>query len=230
MRELRARVGAEVRKVVVGQDDVVDLILAAIAVNGHVLLEGVPGVAKTLLATSLARALGMSFRRVQFTLDMLPSDLTGTMTLRWSPDSRVQELTFRPGPVFTNVTHMIPLEFPVLIIIPALFIDFLLNRYAQKNKWLLALMLGATYLVVMLLVHWPLGDFLISPAARNWIFGQNYFAYVVPPSEYHWQFEFVDRAATFGLFCRGLGIALVVAILSSRVGLAAGDALRRLRR
>ena len=73
MRELRARVGAEVRKVVVGQDDVVDLILAAIAVNGHVLLEGVPGVAKTLLATSLARALGMSFRRVQFTLDMLPS-------------------------------------------------------------------------------------------------------------------------------------------------------------
>ena len=103
MRELRARVGAEVRKVVVGQDDVVDLILAAIAVNGHVLLEGVPGVAKTLLATSLARALGMSFRRVQFTPDMLPSDLTGTMTLRWSPDSRVQELTFRPGPVFTNV-------------------------------------------------------------------------------------------------------------------------------
>jgi MoxR-like ATPase len=89
--------------VVVGQDDVVDLILAAIAVNGHVLLEGVPGVAKTLLATSLARALGMSFRRVQFTPDMLPSDLTGTMTLRWSPDSRVQELTFRPGPVFTNV-------------------------------------------------------------------------------------------------------------------------------
>ncbi len=97
------RVASEVRKVVVGQDDVVDLVLAALAVNGHVLLEGVPGVAKTLLANALARALGMSFRRVQFTPDMLPSDLTGTMTLRWSPDSRVQELTFRPGPVFTNV-------------------------------------------------------------------------------------------------------------------------------
>lgn len=103
MRDLRERIGAEVRKVVVGQDDVVDLILAALAVNGHVLLEGVPGVAKTLLANALARALGMSFRRVQFTPDMLPSDLTGTMTLRWSPDSRVQELGFRPGPVFTNV-------------------------------------------------------------------------------------------------------------------------------
>jgi MoxR-like ATPase len=103
VRELRARVGAEVRKVVVGQDDVVDLVVAALAVNGHVLLEGVPGVAKTLLANALARALGISFRRVQFTPDMLPSDLTGTMTLRWSPDSRVQELAFRAGPVFTNV-------------------------------------------------------------------------------------------------------------------------------
>ena len=134
------------------------------------------------------------------------------------------------GPVYTNVTHMIPLQFPVLIIIPALVIDFLLNRYAQKNKWLLAAMLGSAYLVVMLLVHWPLGDFLIAPAARNWIFGQNYFSYGVPPSDYHWQFEFIDREATFSLLCRGIGIALVVAILSSRVGLAAGDAMRRLRR
>ena len=82
MRELRDRVSAEVGKVVVGQDDVVDLLLAAVAVSGHVLLEGVPGVAKTLLANATARALGVSFRRVQFTPDMLPSDLTGTMTLR----------------------------------------------------------------------------------------------------------------------------------------------------
>src|SRR5690349_12063422 len=67
------------------------------AVGGHVLLEGVPGVAKTLMANALARALGVEFRRVQFTPDMLPSDLTGTMTLRGS------QLTFRPGPVFTNV-------------------------------------------------------------------------------------------------------------------------------
>ena len=104
MRELRDRVSAEVNKVVVGQDDVVDLLLAAIAVNGHVLLEGVPGVAKTLMANVTARALGVSFRRVQFTPDMLPSDLTGTMTLRPSATAReVQELAFRPGPVFTHV-------------------------------------------------------------------------------------------------------------------------------
>jgi MoxR-like ATPase len=97
VRELRDRVAAEVHKVVVGQDEVIDLVLAAVAVQGHVLLEGVPGVAKTLLANAVSRALGVSFRRVQFTPDMLPSDLTGTMTLR------AGELAFSPGPVFTNV-------------------------------------------------------------------------------------------------------------------------------
>jgi MoxR-like ATPase len=97
VNELRDRVVREIRKVVVGQDHVVDVMLAATSVGGHLLLEGVPGVAKTLLATAFARAVGLDFRRVQFTPDMLPSDLTGTMTLRGA------ELTFRPGPVFTNL-------------------------------------------------------------------------------------------------------------------------------
>jgi MoxR-like ATPase len=97
MKELRERVAREVAKVAVGQDEAVELLVAALAVRGHVLLEGVPGVAKTLIANATARALGRSFRRVQFTPDMLPSDLTGTMTLQRG------ELAFRPGPVFTSV-------------------------------------------------------------------------------------------------------------------------------
>jgi MoxR-like ATPase len=97
LARLRADVTSEVAKVVVGQADVVELLLAAAVVGGHVLLEGVPGVAKTLTANALARTLGVEFRRVQFTPDMLPSDITGTMTLRG------RELTFRPGPVFTNL-------------------------------------------------------------------------------------------------------------------------------
>ncbi len=97
MRELRDRVVTEIRKVVVGQDYAVDVLLAATAVGGHVLLEGVPGVAKTLLANAYSRALGLEFRRVQFTPDMLPSDVTGTMTLRGN------DLAFRPGPIFTNL-------------------------------------------------------------------------------------------------------------------------------
>ena len=97
MRDLRDRVTAEVAKVVIGQDDVTEALLLAAVVGGHVLLEGVPGVAKTLLADTFARALDVEFGRVQFTPDMLPSDLTGTMTLRRD------ELVFRPGPIFTSV-------------------------------------------------------------------------------------------------------------------------------
>ena len=97
MNELLERVLQQIRPVVVGQDETVELMLIALACRGHVLLEGVPGVAKTLLARALAATLGVQMRRVQFTPDMLPSDLTGTMTLRG------QELVFRPGPVFTNV-------------------------------------------------------------------------------------------------------------------------------
>jgi MoxR-like ATPase len=97
VNELLEMVLAQIRPVVVGQDETVELMLIALACRGHVLLEGVPGVAKTLLARALAATLGVQMRRVQFTPDMLPSDLTGTMTLRG------QELVFRPGPVFTNV-------------------------------------------------------------------------------------------------------------------------------
>jgi MoxR-like ATPase len=95
--ELRDRLTREIGKVVVGQERAVEDLLTALLVSGHVLLEGVPGVAKTLLANATARALGLEFRRVQFTPDMLPSDLTGTMTLRGG------ELDFRPGPIFTSV-------------------------------------------------------------------------------------------------------------------------------
>jgi len=98
--ELRRRVGAEVGKVVLGQAPALDLMLAALLVSGHVLLEGVPGVAKTLLANTAARALDLEFRRLQFTPDMLPSDVTGTMTLR---PGGTGELAFRPGPVFASV-------------------------------------------------------------------------------------------------------------------------------
>ena len=95
--ELRTRLHSQVEKVVVGQRDAVDALLVALVTGGHALLEGPPGVAKTLLASTFARSVGLQFRRAQFTPDLLPSDLTGNMTLR------DRELVFRPGPVFTNV-------------------------------------------------------------------------------------------------------------------------------
>jgi MoxR-like ATPase len=97
VKELCERVAGEVGKIVVGHGQPLEVVLSALALGGHVLLEGVPGVAKTLLANATARALGIEFRRLQFTPDMLPSDVTGTMTLRSG------ELRFRRGPVFANV-------------------------------------------------------------------------------------------------------------------------------
>jgi MoxR-like ATPase len=97
VKNVYERVRAEVAAVVVGQDDALAQLLGALACGGHVLIEGPPGVAKTLLARSVARALGLEFARVQFTPDMLPSDLTGTMVLREG------RLEFRAGPVFTNI-------------------------------------------------------------------------------------------------------------------------------
>jgi MoxR-like ATPase len=97
LRGLRDAVLEEVGKVVVGQEEIAEGILAALVVGGHVLLEGVPGVAKSLLAETVARTLAIDFARVQFTPDMLPSDITGTMMLR------AGELSFREGPIFTNV-------------------------------------------------------------------------------------------------------------------------------
>jgi MoxR-like ATPase len=89
----------EVGKVVVGQDPAVRELLAGLLVRGHVILEGVPGVAKTLLAKSFARALDLTFKRIQFTPDLMPSDVTGNVVY----EARTGEFRFRAGPVFANV-------------------------------------------------------------------------------------------------------------------------------
>jgi MoxR-like ATPase len=92
-------VRAEVGKAVVGQDAAVTSVLIGLVAGGHVLLEGVPGVAKTLLIRSLAAALAVQTKRVQFTPDLMPGDLTGSLVF----DSRTSDFTFREGPVFTNL-------------------------------------------------------------------------------------------------------------------------------
>ena len=97
MKELCDRMAKEIRKVVVGQDEVVELALAAAMVGGHILIEGVPGVAKTTLAKALARTMALKFTRAQFTPDMTPSDLIG----RFGPGQL--GTVFHRGPIFTNI-------------------------------------------------------------------------------------------------------------------------------
>lgn len=94
-----AAVRAEVAKAVVGQDPVVSGLLIALMCEGHVLLEGVPGVAKTLLVRSLAKALSIDGKRLQFTPDLMPGDVTGSLIY----DARTAQFEFREGPIFTNL-------------------------------------------------------------------------------------------------------------------------------
>jgi MoxR-like ATPase len=95
------RLRAEVGRIVVGQDSVVDHLIVALLAQGHALLVGVPGLAKTLLVSSLSKALDLSFGRVQFTPDLLPADITGTDVL--SEQAGRRELSFLPGPIFKNL-------------------------------------------------------------------------------------------------------------------------------
>ena len=99
LREQFARVRVEVGKAVVGQDGAVTGLIIALLTGGHVLLEGVPGVAKTLLVRTLSRALQLETKRVQFTPDLMPGDVTGSLVY----DARSGEFDFRAGPVFTNI-------------------------------------------------------------------------------------------------------------------------------
>ncbi len=92
--EIAARVRENIKRVIVGKDDVIDLMMIAVLSEGHVLLEDVPGTGKTTLAKSMAVSLGCTFRRIQFTPDLLPSDVTGINFF----NQKTQAFEFRPGP------------------------------------------------------------------------------------------------------------------------------------
>jgi len=97
--ELAARVRENIQKVIVGKAQVIDLALVAILCEGHILIEDVPGIGKTTLARSIAATLGCTFRRIQFTPDLLPSDVTGINYF----NQKIQEFKFRPGPIMSQV-------------------------------------------------------------------------------------------------------------------------------
>ncbi len=102
LQDARERIIAQLGKVIVGQQDVIDELLICIFSRGHCLLEGVPGLAKTLLISTLARTLSLSFSRIQFTPDLMPADITGTEVIEEQPGGGLQR-RFMEGPLFANV-------------------------------------------------------------------------------------------------------------------------------
>src|SRR6202166_4362828 len=102
-QEVHKGIVREVRKVIVGQEEVVEQVLISLFVGGHCLITGLPGTAKTLLVRTLAQTLGLVFKRIQFTPDLMPSDMTGTDIIEEDQATGHRSWTFVPGPVFANV-------------------------------------------------------------------------------------------------------------------------------
>jgi MoxR-like ATPase len=106
MRKLKAAfdsIKSQLNRVIVGQDQVIEELLIALFARGHCMLEGVPGLAKTLMISTLSRCLSLDFSRIQFTPDLMPADITGTDFIEKNPATGTFELLFRPGPLFSNM-------------------------------------------------------------------------------------------------------------------------------
>src|ERR671936_778369 len=103
MKQGRDRILAELRKLIVGQEDVVEQVLISLFVGGNSIITGVPGLAKTLIIHTLAQVLDLKFSRIQFTPDLMPSDITGTDIIQEDPETGRRRMTFMPGPIFANV-------------------------------------------------------------------------------------------------------------------------------
>ena len=100
--KVQTQIRQELHKVVIGQDEPIDLMFLALLCGGHALLLGVPGVGKTLMTSNLAHVLNLDYRRVQFTPDLMPSDITGAEVLEEDPETRLHNRRFMQGPIFTN--------------------------------------------------------------------------------------------------------------------------------
>ena len=103
LHEAHRKLREQVARVVVGQDEVIDQLMTCIFARGHCILEGVPGLAKTLMVSTLADCLSLDFHRIQFTPDLMPSDITGTEMLQEDRSSGRRELHYVPGPIFANI-------------------------------------------------------------------------------------------------------------------------------
>ena len=133
------------------------------------------------------------------------------------------------GPVYNPVTHFIPWEFPLLVMVPALVTDLILQRTVAWRPILRALATGPAFLAAFVAVQWPFAQFLMSPLARNWFFGTAYMDFSTPPASLYARFEFVPPE-TLQQFGRGMLVALITSCVMTYVGLHVGRAMGRVNR
>jgi hypothetical protein len=136
----------------------------------------------------------------------------------------------RLGPVFTPITHLIPMGFPLLLVPGAFALDYLFDRFSARGRFIQVLIAGSGFLVTMVAAQWLFSMFMISPHARNWIFGANYFGFSVHPSEYHYYWEFATVERTHTQFWVGMSIAWLATMLSTQIGVYWAEWLRKIRR
>ena len=134
------------------------------------------------------------------------------------------------GPVYQQVTHFVPNGFPLLLIVPAVVLDTLLSKLGGRNRWLVALVAGWSFVALLVAVQWPFASFLNSPASGNWFFGTHYRAYMQHPESYTATYRFVPLEATAARFWAVMAMAFAFATLSARAGLGLGGWLRRVAR
>jgi hypothetical protein len=135
------------------------------------------------------------------------------------------------GPVYQHITHMIPLWFPTLLIVPAFALDLLRQRMGERwGNWKSGVSAGCVYLAVFVAAQWPFADFLMSPLARNRIFGTTYFGYFDPANILYNPYRFVPSDKTQAAFYGGMMIALVTAIIFCSLGMALGNWMRKVQR
>jgi len=138
------------------------------------------------------------------------------------------------GPVYQRVTHMVPLGFPLLLVVPAFALDFIWPKLSALwpqpgfwSKWAQSAVAGLVYVAVFMAVQWPFGNFLMLPAARNWVFGTQIEAYMVPPDWYGVRNLFWPNEHHFW---RNLGLALCAATMVTRLAMTFGNWMKKVQR
>jgi hypothetical protein len=134
------------------------------------------------------------------------------------------------GPVLNHVDRFQPFEFPLLLIVPAVLIDLITNNFSKINSWLKSLYYALAFLVSLLLVQWPFGNLLFSEIGRGWFFGQ-YSWYFGANPDWEYRYAYADWMVDSGMvLIQGIGIALMIAFLSARLGIKWGNWMKSIYR